>query len=206
MRDKLEDRLDHAEDLDIGVTVQDMMQYAHTLSAAAKTLQVGELSPPAPANISEEFSLFRAQVGGLATELSLKSAWEGHSSTMLSSAVQAELLEQTASLRSHIWENKDSIRNYEKLIQLLEALEAEIRRGQIDLGRSMRTLALVAAGVCCTTAFLADAPQAIATIQRILGQQIEANEGKDTSLSLPNDPATPLLPSPPKSISGPKSD
>ncbi|MEL6315749.1 MAG: hypothetical protein AAFQ60_17105 [Pseudomonadota bacterium] len=205
IREILEMRLDQAEEFEQGITVQDMMQYAYAVAEAAKTLGVGTLELPTPSSISEDFSEFRAKVGGLATHLSLRASHEQHLNSKLSSEVQERIRLQTARIRELIHGHNEDIRNSDKLLQMLDAFEKEIDGGSLDLSQAMRTLAFIAAGLGGTTAFLADAPQALATIQQTIGLQIAANEEQKAMLQFPNDPPTPSLPPMPKLL-GPPAD
>lgn len=207
LRDKVEKRLDDSFDFNNGPETHQLLEYVEILSAAADELDVGPLELLSPGKVREEFDHFRARVAALATRLSIRQITNSSARYLhLSAPVQDRLLNEVDRLRDIVAKSNLNERKTDKLNSLLDKLTDEIKQERIDYKELMRTLAFCAAGLGGTTAFLADAPDAIATIAQVVGLQEEAAEEQEKVRLIAQEPAVPQLPSPPRRLGPPQDE
>ncbi|MDW3183029.1 hypothetical protein [Roseobacter sp.] len=205
LRDLLEVRLNSNSDLQNGFEDGDLLEYVQVLNASANELGLGAIGDFEPTNVSESFPHFRSQVAAMAARLSIRETRAKADDVLLiSQPAQERLLDEISRLRGSVQEADLAQKKKQKILKLLSALEEEINEGRIEYSALMKTLAFCAAGILGTTSFLADAPDAITTIIQIVGLQKEVEDKKVETLQLPNEPAIPRLPSPPKRLPSPQ--
>lgn len=207
LRDLVEQRFESRQDFNSGPDLNVCLEYVEILKAAAEELGVGSIEDISPANVREEFDIFRANIAALATKLSLRKATSVSSKQVaLSASVAERLRHDTYKLREFVTSANMVDRKKRILQSLLDEFLYELERDTLDYSRAMRVLALCAAAIGGTTAFLANAPEAANTIvsmTQLIGLQAEANEEAENRLKLPQEPAVPRLPPPPKQIPPP---
>lgn len=206
LRDLIEARLNSNFDLQNGFEESDLLEYVQVLSASAHELGLGAIGDFEPQDVHGSFPRFRSQVAAMAARLSIRETVAKSNSVLLvSQPVQERLRDEVSRLRASVQKADLEQKKKRKILVLLGALEKEIDEGRVEYSALVKTLAVCAAGVLGTTSFLADAPDAITTILQIVGLQKEAEEEKSEKLKLPDEPAIPQLPSPPKRLPSPKS-
>ena len=205
LRELKEVRLDEGIDYQNGPATSDLLEYVEVLSASASQLGLQGLPDISPSNVLEEFDHFRAKVAALAPKILMEKSGPLVSSTslVLSQPVRDLVLSEVEKLESLVEESGYDQAKKATLKSLLRELRNEVDRDAVDYARLMRALCFCAAGLGGTTAFLADAPAAFATISQLIGLQTEANEAKTKQIRLPEEPAVPQLPSPPKQLPSP---
>ncbi len=198
LRDLLENRLVEAEDHESGLPLWAILEYSHVLSATAETLNVDTLTAISVGNALEEFDGFRAKASALAAQLSFQPREVGQSDVLpLSHNVRERLISEVDRLTDIVRSAELTDHRKEKLYSLLKRLRSEVEADELNYNRTFKAIAVCAAALVGSTSFLADAPQAIATIAQLVGLQEEAHQKKLQILALPRDPAVPQLPPPP---------
>lgn len=199
---RIEQRYDAAEG---GYNLSDMIEYVEVISAAADTLSIQGLPEIAPANIADDFHYFKAKVAGIAaaTSLLMQNVVADTDHLQISKPVKERLQEQVGILRTIITESQFELKKMARLNGCLDHFEKSLDRNEISYRETLKALAYIAAGLGGSTAFLADAPEAFATINQLIGLQQEAADEKAEMLLLPFDPAIPKLPSPYKLLPPP---
>lgn len=84
------------------------------------------------------------------------------------------------------------------LLERLDRLADEVAKSRLNLARTMAILAYVSMGVASGTSFLADAPDALATITSLIGMDQQAEEEEQKRIGAP--PVPKALPSPERKL------
>ncbi|MGR3466345.1 MAG: hypothetical protein ACU0CI_00575 [Shimia sp.] len=162
-----------------------------------------KLDVPAPGNIDEDFGPFRSEIAGLATDLGLQKAKALNSDILFLAAPTKELLlHKCADLRKAVERWEESPAKIKRVLSLIAQLESEIENDKLRYAISFKTIALISAAAVGSTSFLADAPDALATITQLIGLQQEAQDNVRDIDQIAADPPVPMLPPPPKQIAG----
>lgn len=171
LRDLVEKRLDSFGEYSEGRnSTHDLLEYTQVLSAAADELGVGSFPEISPGNISEEFSMFRARVAGLATRLSLRSGIVSASNSVtLARPTRKRILIEIETLRSLIRNSDISDAQKNKATGKIDQLQILIVASRTDIARIGLLLVGIGAFAAGTTSFLADIPNAIGTISALIG-------------------------------------
>ncbi|MCC6006373.1 MAG: hypothetical protein JJU40_01700 [Rhodobacteraceae bacterium] len=173
LRDLMEKRLDSFDDMNEGGNdTVNLLEYVHVLTAAADELGVGALETISPANVREEFDVFRASVAGLATRLSLRSNEDGSLySVSLGRPTRKKILIEIETLRALIKASELSESQKSRALGQVDQLQVLIIAPKTDIARVGVLLAGIGAFAVGTTAFLADAPKALGTISALVGAE-----------------------------------
>ncbi|MGR3760452.1 hypothetical protein ACUXV3_10035 [Roseobacteraceae bacterium NS-SX3] len=205
LRDLLEQRLDDSQEYPKGIPTRRVLEYVQVISATAEELGIGNLQSISPGNIHEEIDQFRAEVAAVAARLCMKQKHAIEDGYLgLSQTVRERLHEQVDILRTLVRSSNFDEAKKANLHSLLDKLAEEVERDKLNYSNIMQVLAMCAVGLAGTTSFLADAPTAIATITQLIGLQKKADDEKRELLRLPDEPAIPQLPSPPKQLPAPQ--
>lgn len=173
------------------------MQYMTTVAAAATELGVGGVEYPDQSERPwNEIDSFLLAVSGATTRIRLRGTVKNRATSVrLSARSRAKIELQINRLREAIEKAEDlPPRRREDLLKKLDELSLELTQPRIRFGVVMAALAFVAVGVGETTNFLANAPDAIATITSIIGADKEAEEAEAERLGSPHLPKA--LPAP----------
>ena len=174
LRDLVERRLENVTDTMNGVSDYDLIEYCTVLVNAAETLNLGSFDQRASTNVREDYDRIRAQIIALATKLSINSASVNTSNSVaLSTHSKRKIRHQIERLRSLIEASDFDARRKEKLKNKLDDLYQLTIAERIEFGNFFSLLAAVSVAVAGVTSFLADAPDAIATITSIIGEEKE---------------------------------
>ena len=146
-------------------------QYMAVVASAADALGIRGLSKP---NISNkvEFELrhFLLDVDTLKPQLHLNNvASTDPHSVQLAEKTQSRIRIEIDRLRNIIKSSDLDAEKQEALLGKLDELQDEIYRRRVSFAKVLATLAFVSFGVASGTSFIADAPQAIATITSLVG-------------------------------------
>lgn len=173
------------------------MHYMAVVAAAADELGVEGLWFPSPQeDVNQEYSQFSVAVSRINTQLRLRHARKADPYTVqLARRTRARIQLEVGRLREII-ENSDLPDNRKRvLFRKLDELLEEIEKGRVSFAKVMAVLVTVGAGVVVSgTSFLADAPDAIATITSLIGADKEAETVELERLGAPEIPKA--LPAP----------
>lgn len=170
-------------------------QYMMMISAAAAELGIQGIDYPHDADRpAYELDRFMVQVTGVVTRLRLRTASFRSGSVQIAAKTRTQIDVQIRRLRSII-ENGDMTEAKRKdLLDRLDQLADEVAKSRLHLGRAMAILAFVGMGVASGTSFLADAPEALATITSLIGIDQAAEEAEQKRIGSP--PPMKALPAP----------
>ncbi len=177
LRDLVESRLASATDHQNGPAEEDLIEYCTILVSAAKSLGLADMDDVSVGEINQNFKYVRAQIIGLATKLSVgmipaRAAY----SVSLSAPNKVKIIREIERLRGVV-ENSDLYEKQKRKLQAkLDELNAIVVSNRVDYAKLMAIIAYFSAGVVNSTAFLSDAPNAIATITSIVGMAKEEEE------------------------------
>lgn len=171
-------------------------QYISTVAAAADELGVqGLYNITSAPNPDVGFDRFINSVNSIITKLRLRGVTlKSSTSVSVPSGIHDKIRNQVAVLKEIIeksdfpQERKNSL--YEKLDQLI----IETSQQRTNFGKVMSIIAFVSMAVHGTTGFLADAPEAIATITSLIGTSKEVENGESLRIEGPITPKA--LPAP----------
>lgn len=172
------------------------LQYMSTIKAAADELGISGIS----VNLNvvrayEAFDRFMLDVIGTITQLRLRNRREGDpNSVRLSVRNRALIGRELDRLQAAIEKSDLPAQKREALLKKLDELRAEIDKSRVGFGKALAVMAFIMAGTATTTSFLADAPNAIATITKLLGIDKAAEDAERERLGGPAGPRA--LPAP----------
>jgi len=177
LRDLVERRLVEVTDTMNGVSDQDLVEYCSVLASAAEELKLGKFNEFSVGDIRQNYENLRADVIALATRLSIRSS---SASAVFSVALprtsKAKIFVQIERLRALISGSDLSEDRRKRLFSKLDELHQLVVMPRTDFGKAFAVIAYVAMTVGGSAAFLADAPDAIATISAIIGEAKVAEE------------------------------
>ena len=167
-------------------------EYMTIVSVAASELSIGDLDAPRwSEDWSEAYETFRLEVGAIITRLQLRSSGPKAFSVHLTSRTKARIELQINRLRTIIEDSDLPAHRKQSLMDKLDELSQELVKPRVRFANIMAILAVVSVGVATTTSFLADAPDALATITSLIGQDKEAEEAERLRLGHERTPALP---------------
>lgn len=172
------------------------LQYMTTLAASAAELGIPDIEYPHgedhPSNYIHSFML---AVSGAVTRIRLRAGGRAAPySVRLGVRTKAQIQLKIQQLRAIIEEAEMPESKRKALLGQLDKLNNELAETRLSFAQTMKILAAVSVGVCAGTSFLADAPQAIATITRLIGADKEIEEAEAKRIGI--GPERKLLPSP----------
>ncbi|WP_417261900.1 hypothetical protein [Celeribacter sp.] len=201
---RLDDEYDFASDREEIISNRILYEYYTTVRGTAPEELQNDLPTIGRENLHESIEYFRAEVAAVAAQSLFHSTKMGAVSLRLAKNVEERLLEEAEKLRQIVMSSDLDITKKEKLFSLINKLIAEIENGQLNYKNITSILGSLAIGMTMTTTFLAEAPEALATIQQLIGFQQEAQDSKQNLLEKADEPAVPQLPSPPKRLQPPE--
>jgi hypothetical protein len=178
------------------------LEYMAIVAAAAEELGIDGLwHPSVERDVLEDLAEFSLKVSQITTRLQLRnSRGRTEFSVQLSNTTKARIKLEVERLRGIIGESDLEEARRQALLKKLDELVREIEGARTDYSKVMAVLAIVGASVMAGTSFLADAPNAIATITSLVGKDKEAELKEQDRLGPP--PVRKALPSPPKNDFG----
>jgi hypothetical protein len=177
LRDLLEKRLDFATDTMQGVSDEHLLEYCDVLVSAAEELKLGAFSSYSTGNIRDHYVGIRSEIVKLATKLSLRASDSNAAfSVALRRDSRAKILAQVKKLRTLVSESDLAESKKKALFDKLDELNSLTTSPRTDFAKLMQVLAYLALGLGGTTAFLADAPDALATISAVVAEAKEDEE------------------------------
>ncbi|MBW8318681.1 MAG: hypothetical protein K0M49_01575 [Arenimonas sp.] len=171
-------------------------EYMRTVASAASTLEID--GPQYPTNLGdpiEGFEVFLGEATATATRLRLQNTTHRAGSVRLSERSRGRIELQLRRLEDLINSSDMPDERRVRLRRRLEEFRSELDSPRLNLGRAMTILAALGLGVTTGTSFLADAPEAIATVVSIIGADKEAEDREQVRLGAP--PKMKALPAPP---------
>ncbi|MCF6445489.1 hypothetical protein [Nereida sp. MMG025] len=205
LRDTIEKRLANYYDQQTADFVFDAkVEYTETLNALSTELGLGVIIDSSYGNIDEDFPSIKAQVAATAARWNIRARNAPYNGILVVSEPVKERIEvEIERLKKAIRDSDLEAEKKEMALNKLDELIADLAKKSIAYSDLMKTLAFVAMGLGGTTAFLADAPDAIATIMQVIGLQQEASEKHQSLIEGFNNPPVPQLPAPPKLLVAP---
>jgi len=172
------------------------LQYMTTLAASAAELNIPGIEyPHGEEHPAMHISSFMLAVSGAVTRIRLRASGGAIPySVRLGVRTKAQIQIKIQQLRTMIEEAEMLESKREALIEKLDELMAELDQTRLSFARTMKILAAVSIGVCAGTSFLADAPDALATITRLIGADKEIEEAEARRIGIEHERK--LLPSP----------
>lgn len=172
------------------------LQYMMTVASAAETLGINGISyPKEHTSPSSQLNSFFAQVTKLTTRLRLLSSGHGDAySVQLANRTRGKITIQVNKLRDIIEKSDLPDERKNALFRKLDEFITELEQPRFSFSKAMAILAYIGLGVATTTSFLADAPDAIATITKLIGEDKAAETAEVTRLG--DQPKLKALPRP----------
>jgi uncharacterized small protein (DUF1192 family) len=190
LRDLLERRLASATDPMRGVSDDDLVEYCDVLVSAAQELKLGNFTTYSIGDIRQHYAGLRSEIIRLATKLSIKSSTSNAAySVALPRQSKVKIFSQIDRLRALIMASDLTENQKKALLNKLDELHSLVREPRTDFARMMQIISFLALGLAGTTAFLADAPDALSTIAAVIG---EAKENEEEELLLMKEQEEPL--------------
>jgi hypothetical protein len=150
------------------------LQYMNMIASAAEELGISGIDVP---SVAGNFEPFLMAVTRVSTRLRLKNSGQNHAlSVALTRTSKSKLFSQIERLRQLVQDSDLSEHQKKKLFTKLDELYTIVVAPRADFARIMAVVGFIAAGLGGTTAFLADAPEAIATISAVVGEAKEQEE------------------------------
>jgi uncharacterized protein (UPF0147 family) len=180
-----------------GFDTQVRQQYMAHVAAAAEEYGIDGLKYPWGDDMDEQAAQsFILQAAGIVTRFRLRSSGEPSKySVRLASKTRGKIEQQISKLRDLVAESDfpDDLRK--KLLRKLDELSVELSQPRVSFAKVFAVLGVVCAALGGTTAFLADAPQAVATITALLGADKVAEDAEIVRLGpLPRPKSLPSVP------------
>ncbi|TPM96698.1 hypothetical protein [Mesorhizobium sp. B2-1-3A] len=178
-------------------------QYMAVIAAAAEELGfVGFAYPSDMQNPMEEFDDFLLKATATTTRIRLRSTVGApETSVRLASKTRGRIEQQLNKLRQIISAGDLPEDRRKRLLRKLDELSVELSQPRVSFAKVLAVIAAVSVGVGGATGFLAEAPQAIATITSLIGADKEAEDAETTRLGPP--PSPKALPAPARQIAPP---
>lgn len=179
------------------------MEYMTLVSAAAEECGVEGFDFPWHLEQPYEgFQNFLLRATGVTARVRLRGAGKLDAySVHLANKTRGRIEQQIAKLRDIITNSDLPERQRSGLLDKLNELSVELSQPRVQYGKVMAVLAVVCATLGGTTSFLAEAPNAVATITRLLGEDKVAEEAEAARLGPP--PTPKALPPKPRALPAP---
>lgn len=166
------------------------LSYMSTVAAAAEELGVGSLYPYEQlTDPTDGFRDFLISANSLTTRLRIRRAGKNNATSVHLANKTRGLIElQVNKLREIISKSDLEDERKKALFNKLDDLLSEVSNPRVSFGKVMAILAHIGVGVGLSTGFLADAPDAIATITKLIGVDKEAEDQEVRRLGPPPKP------------------
>lgn len=179
------------------------LQYMTLVSAAAEECGVAGLE--FPWHLEDPYTAFQnflLKAAGAAARFRLRGPGKPDAySVRLAGKTRGRIEQQIAKLRDIVTNSDLSEGQRKRLLGKLDDLSVELSQPRVGFGKVMAILGVVSAALVGTTTFLAEAPNAVATITSLLGADKAAEEAEAERLGPP--PAPKSLPSQPRALPAP---
>ncbi|WP_404925705.1 hypothetical protein [Mesorhizobium sp. ORM16] len=179
------------------------MEYMTLVCAAAEECGVEGFDFPWHLDQPHEaFQTFLLKAAGVAARFRLRGVGKLDTySVRLASKTRGRIEQQIAKLRDIIINSELAEWQRKGLLDKLNDLSVELSQPRVQYSKFMAVLAVVCATLGGTTTFLAEAPNAVVTITRLLGEDKIAEDAEADRLGPP--PAPKSLPPKPRSLPAP---
>lgn len=163
------------------------LEYMATVAAAAEELGIEGLRfPILGRDVENDMMDFSLAVRKTTPQLRLRNASKGSAhSVQLAKRTKARIKLEIQRLRDIIEASDLDVRMREALFDKLDELTEELENSRTSFAKLMAILAFIGFGVASGTSFLADAPEAIATITSLVGADKEAEAKELERLGAP---------------------
>jgi len=163
------------------------LQYMYTINAMADELGIRGISINVNSQkAADQFERFMLDVIGIITKIRLRSRRDGDpNSVRLSTKTRALIQREIDKLRGIIEGADLAASKREALLKKLDELASEIDKNRVGFGKALAVMAFIMAGGASATSFLADAPNAVATITKLLGLDKAAEDAEKERLGGP---------------------
>ncbi|MBB3390324.1 hypothetical protein FHT82_003087 [Rhizobium sp. BK275] len=166
------------------------MQYMTIVAAAAEELGIEGLTyQDNSSSVFDNLQEFLRQTSGVVAKIRLRgsSGRDAHS-VRLANKTKGIIEHELGKLRNAVNNGDLDDRKRQKLLAKIEEFRTELHKERLAYGAAMAALAILGAGLVGTTSFLADAPDAITTITKLIGQDKEHEEAEQLRLGEPSKP------------------
>ncbi|KQU73114.1 hypothetical protein ASC75_05510 [Aminobacter sp. DSM 101952] len=182
------------------------MQYMTLIAAAAEECGVeGFDFPWHMEQPADAFQTFLLKAAGAATRFRLRGAGKLDAySVRLANKTRGRIEQQIAKLRDVILSSDLSEAQRKGLLDKLNELSVELSQPRVRFGKVLAILGVVSATLIGANSFLADAPNAVATITSLIGADKVAEDAEAVRLGPPPQPKP--LPPMPRALPAPKND
>ena len=192
LRDLVERRLTAVTDEREGISEENLVEYCTVLVSAAEELKLWNsesFSVFSVSDVRQAYPIIRSEIISLATKLSMRYSNANTAySVILPRASKVKLYTQIERLRSLVTSSDLAEQQKRSIFKKLDELHTIIVAPRADLKNLMIVLASIAAGVFTATSFLADAPDALATISAVIGEAKEAEEEEQRQIEAERKP------------------
>ncbi len=177
-------------------------QYMTIVTASAEELGVGGIRYINEyETIEQDLNEFFRLVTGVTAKIKLRnSSSRDVLSVRLATKTKGLIENELTKLRSSVEESNLSDEKKSRLLEKIGEFRTELHKERLRFGVSMAVLASIGAIVGGTTAFLAEAPEAIATITHLIGVDKQKEDEEIIRLEGPTKPK--LLAPPPSATKG----
>lgn len=181
------DVISHETDGDFDDLVR--TSYMTIVAAAAEELGVGGVEfIDGREGVHEDTKEFIRRVSGVVAKIRIRSSSGKDSfSVRLANRTKGIIENEVSKLREAVSESDLEDSKKRRLLAKIEEFRTELHKERMGYGNALAALAIVTAGLAGTTSFLADAPGAVTTIIKLIGQDKEREEAEVLRLEGPRD-------------------
>ena len=172
------------------------LQYMTAVASAAEALEIDGITyPNYSISVDQSLESFKIRLSKIVTGLRFKSGSRSKLYSVKLAARSKSIIELKIEKLREIIKNSDIPEERKrKLFLKIDELNAELNNSRLNFAKVMSVIAYISGAVAVGTSFLADAPDAIATITSIIGKDKDAEEKEFVRLNAPEDLVA--LPSP----------
>ncbi|WP_289035595.1 hypothetical protein [uncultured Roseibium sp.] len=165
-------------------------QYMSIVASLADELNINEIVYIDEFNsIEKDFQEFMRITSGVIARLRLRTiSSKDQFSVRISNRSRGIIEDKIDKIRKAINDSDLSTSKKKRLLGKLEAFRTELHRDRMRFANALGALSIVAAGIVGTASLLADAPDAIETIFRLVGEEKEKEDAEVMRLEGPKDP------------------
>ncbi|MBY3225314.1 hypothetical protein HFO45_23035 [Rhizobium leguminosarum] len=167
-------------------------QYMTIVCAAAEELGIQGLDyQDSSESVFQNLQEFLRQTSGVVAKIRLRSSSKTDAySVRLANKTKGIIEHELGKIRSAVSNGDLDERKKQKLLSKIEEFRTELHKERLGYSVAMSALAIIGAGLVGTSSFLADAPDAITIITKLIGQDKEHEESEVLRLG---GPATPKV-------------
>jgi len=137
-------------------------------------------------SVQQDVQEFIRIVSGVVARIRLrKSSGRDAFSVRLAARTKGIIENEVSKLRQAVSDSELDDEKKRRLMAKLEEFRTELHKERFGYATAFATLTIIAAGIGGTTSFLSDAPDAVTTIVRLIGQEKENEEAEIFRLEAP---------------------